>query len=99
MITWTCHICKEERPDDKISVFTKPIIRDGAVLGAENIRYCNDKPKCIEGAKKFSFFGEKKYYYLLDSDGGEHEFYGTLEDAKAEALERGYGVDSIMEEE
>lgn len=41
----------------------------------------------------------KKYYYLIDSDGGEHEFYGTLEEAKAEALERGYDVDAIIEEE
>ena len=42
---------------------------------------------------------EKKWYYLIDSDGGEHEFFGTLEDAKAEAIERGYDPDFIGEEE
>ena len=41
----------------------------------------------------------KKYYYLIDSDGGEHEFYGTYKDAKAEALERGYDIDAIVEED
>ena len=41
----------------------------------------------------------EKYYYLIDEDGGEHEFCGTLEEAKAEALERGYEPDTIMEEE
>ena len=41
----------------------------------------------------------KRYYYLIDEDGGEHEFYGTPEEAKAEALERGYDPDGIVEEE
>lgn len=56
--TWKCHICGEERPDDKISVLSKPLIINGqVVLGAQqNIRYCNDRPACIEGAKEFSFF-------------------------------------------
>lgn len=40
----------------------------------------------------------KKYYYLVDSDGGEHEFLGTYEAAKAEALERGYDPDFILDE-
>jgi len=48
--SWKCHICGEERPDDKISVLSKPYI-----IGVQNIRYCNDRPACIEGAKDFSF--------------------------------------------
>jgi len=57
-LTWTCHICGEERPDDKISVLSKHIIINGQVIpgGHQNIRYCNDRPTCIEGAKVFSFF-------------------------------------------
>lgn len=54
--TWKCHICGEERPDDKISVVTKPLIINGQVCGEQNIRYCNDRPACIEGANEFSFF-------------------------------------------
>ncbi len=56
--TWKCHICGEERPDDKISVLSKPLIINGQVVlcGQQNIRYCNDRPACIEGAKEFSFF-------------------------------------------
>jgi len=58
-IKWTCHICGELRPDDKISVLTKPLIINGETVGDQNIRYCNDKADCIEKAKDFSFFKEK----------------------------------------
>jgi len=54
METWTCHICKKERPDSKISVLTKPMNIPG-VVAEQNIRYCNDKPECFEGAQTFSF--------------------------------------------
>ncbi|GAJ21933.1 unnamed protein product, partial [marine sediment metagenome] len=56
--TWKCHICGEERPDDKISVLSKPLIINGQACGEQNIRYCNDRPGCLEGAKGFSFFKE-----------------------------------------
>jgi len=56
--TWKCHICGEERPDDKISVVTKPLFINGQVVpgSQQNIRYCNDRPACVKGAKDFSFF-------------------------------------------
>ena len=60
METWTCHICKRERPDDKISVSSKAIRIDGRIVGQQNIRYCNDNPECIEGVKTFSFLGKDK---------------------------------------
>ena len=53
--TWKCHICDEERPDEKVSVLTKPLIINGQTCGEQNIRYCNDRPACIDGAKDFSF--------------------------------------------
>jgi len=56
-LTWTCHICGKVRPDDKISVVTKPWISNGYKIGDQNIRYCNDKPECIEGVKTRSFGG------------------------------------------
>lgn len=59
MITWKCHICKEERPDDKISVLSKPMVINGQPCGQQNIRYCNDRPACLEGAKSFSFIKEE----------------------------------------
>lgn len=60
METWTCHICKRKRPDDKISVVTKPLVINGQTVGGQNICYCNDNPECIEGAKAFSFLGKDK---------------------------------------
>lgn len=64
-LTWECHICGEERPDDKISVVTKPLVINGQVVpgGEQNIRYCNDRPACIEAAKDFSFFKDREEEY------------------------------------
>lgn len=55
-LTWRCDICHEVRPDDKISVVSKPIIIGDRVCGEQNIKYCNDRPTCIDGAKRFHFF-------------------------------------------
>jgi hypothetical protein len=58
--TWTCHICHEERPDDKISVVTKPLDFGHGVKADQNIRYCNDRPECFKGTKTFSFVKDKE---------------------------------------
>lgn len=52
-LTWTCHVCGDERPDDKISVHSRPVMR-GTIEFQENVRYCNDRPACAESAKTFS---------------------------------------------
>lgn len=49
---WVCEICKEARPDSKISVLSYHL-KD--LPGAErNLRYCNDKSECVDGAKEKS---------------------------------------------
>ena len=53
-LTWTCHVCHETRPDRRISVLSKP----GAFHGLryqQNIRFCNDRQACIDGAKNVDF--------------------------------------------
>lgn len=55
MLYWTCHVCGDLRPDNKISVYKKDQsekwgLPHGSVT--QNVRYCNDKPECIEGAPK-----------------------------------------------
>ena len=52
---WKCHICKEERDNDKITVYKKPIILNGRRVGDQNIRVCNDRRDCLKRAEKFSF--------------------------------------------
>lgn len=49
--TWTCHICGDERPDVRISVYSFPI--DGLPNATRNVRYCNDRPECFRGARHF----------------------------------------------
>lgn len=53
-ITWTCHICSDERPDEKISVYPKPVLLPVSLGEAapvtQNIRYCNDRADCINAA-------------------------------------------------
>lgn len=51
-LTWTCHICKQERPDAFISVYQ----RKYSEFITENIRYCNDIAECREGAKTYTHF-------------------------------------------
>jgi hypothetical protein len=60
-LTWKCHICGEERPDDKISVYSTTQEIPGTHGGTMtfNVRYCNDKPSCAEAAPHFSFFKKR----------------------------------------
>lgn len=53
--TWACNVCGEERPDEKISVYSFAEIWPGNVPVMQNIRYCNDRPECAEGAKTIRF--------------------------------------------
>ncbi len=53
-LVWRCHVCGAERPDAQISVLSRERMI-GRVAFTENVRYCNDNPACIEGAKDVSF--------------------------------------------
>lgn len=60
---WTCHICKKERPDAKISVKSVDVsVEHELPKGTmqENIRYCNDNPDCIEKVKHFKLLKREK---------------------------------------
>ncbi len=57
MGTWKCHVCGTERPDERISVLSKPVNLKGFDF-TENVRYCNDNPECVEGAKTFTLLGD-----------------------------------------
>ena len=65
-MTWTCHVCHEERPDAQISVLKRRWTRDGGfatggIEGDMNVRYCNDRPACVEGAKQVKFLKGVEY--------------------------------------
>lgn len=51
---WRCHVCKDYRPDDKISVRSR-LRMLGTVSFQENIRYCNDRPECKRGSVEVTF--------------------------------------------
>lgn len=53
-LTWTCHICQQERPDAAISVWKHERSVAGLSL-TEHVRYCNDRAECAEAAKSFHF--------------------------------------------
>ena len=53
-LEWTCHICEEIRPDEKISVAVHDTGIDcgfEAGIMTSNVRYCNDNSDCEEKAK------------------------------------------------
>jgi hypothetical protein len=47
--TWSCHVCGEERADERISVYSENHSVSG-VTAKYNVRYCNDRPACRAGA-------------------------------------------------
>ncbi len=52
-ITWTCHVCGDEREDRRISVHRVDRSEEMGLRPAHcqhNIRYCNDRPACHLGA-------------------------------------------------
>lgn len=51
-LTWTCMICWDERPDDKISVAHRKLrgFEDAFPRTRCNVRYCNDRPACDAAA-------------------------------------------------
>lgn len=59
MISWTCHVCKDERPDHLISVCKSKVALEGGIVVDQNVRYCNDRKECIERAPGISFFRSK----------------------------------------
>lgn len=54
-ITWTCHVCGDERRDRFIGVFTREKMFPGGVRVRENIRFCNDRLECTQGANDVHF--------------------------------------------
>lgn len=54
-LSWRCNVCGDERPDDKISVFAKKTVLDNGIECQLNIRYCNDRQACIDGAPNLDF--------------------------------------------
>lgn len=61
-LTWTCHICRDTRPDRFISVNShENILGEGTGYKMTvNVRHCNDRQDCIEKAKTYSFFTASK---------------------------------------
>lgn len=47
-LTWTCHVCGDERPDNKIDVFSVVENLRG-IMVQQNVRYCNDRSMCRAG--------------------------------------------------
>lgn len=54
-LTWRCHVCGDERPDARIAVLSTERVHPNGVRFTENVRYCNDRPSCVEGASTIKF--------------------------------------------
>jgi hypothetical protein len=65
--TWTCHVCGDERPDARISVH-KTVVTTSGVEITQNVRHCNDRPRCIEGAQHVDFLGGPASYVMEKRD-------------------------------
>jgi len=57
-VVWRCDVCHEMRDDRYISVFTTDtseahLLPPGTM--SQNVKYCNDKQSCREGARRVKF--------------------------------------------
>lgn len=98
-LTWKCHICGQERPDNKISVNSRDI-NEGMCI---NVRHCNDNPECAEKAKTFSFMKqdtESPYEKIIaEIDRFPWSYEDTVEiRARLESL-RSIALEALKEEE
>lgn len=50
-LEWSCHSCKEVRPDEFISVY-KSAHETRTFEYQRNWRYCNDRPACLVGVRE-----------------------------------------------
>jgi hypothetical protein len=62
--TWTCHVCGDTRPDARISVYSTTRSLGHGIVTKQNVRYCNDRPSCAEGAKNVDFGGGPAHYEM-----------------------------------
>jgi hypothetical protein len=55
-LTWTCHVCGDDRPDRLIGVHKHRLRHvQSRVVMDENVRYCLDRPACAAAAQTFHF--------------------------------------------
>lgn len=60
-ITWVCHVCGAVRPDNRISVFSSERRLPGhQAVFVQNVRFCNDRPACIDGAQDVVLLANSK---------------------------------------
>jgi hypothetical protein len=52
----TCHICRESRPVNRLSIEEHKTVLPGTNTKVlERVQYCNDKAECTSAAPNFSF--------------------------------------------
>jgi len=56
-------VCGEERPDNKIDVYSRTATADGIEI-KQNVRHCNDRQSCIDGASKVNWLRGPAHYEL-----------------------------------
>lgn len=59
-LTWTCHVCGDERPDRFISVHKAQNVSPSGISFQVNTRYCNDRAQCAAGAPAALSIGTKR---------------------------------------
>lgn len=64
-MTWSCHVCGDERPDEAIAVLSRRYrsAKTGVEM-QENVRYCRDRPGCEAGAYAVRFVADRDWQEL-----------------------------------
>lgn len=54
-MTWTCHVCGDERPDHVIAVAKSTRTFGNGIEVQQNVRYCGDREACARGAREINW--------------------------------------------
>ncbi len=65
-LSWTCHVCGDERPDAYIGVMSRwayrlpnrmsLVLPQNRIYFKQNVRYCRDRGECMAEAANKEFF-------------------------------------------
>lgn len=80
-LTWTCHVCHRERPDELIGVSVRDLSSEkGLPPGTwkESVRFCIDDDHCIAAAETYTHSGAEVLTVSAEDEAASYARPGVI---------------------